>query len=31
MFLLDRESGLLLIDVHSDYNVNFGLRSWITY
>ncbi|CAK67675.1 unnamed protein product (macronuclear) [Paramecium tetraurelia] len=31
MFLLDRECGLLLIDVHRDQYVNFGLRSWINF
>ncbi|CAD8070441.1 unnamed protein product [Paramecium primaurelia] len=31
MFLLDRECGLLLIDIHKDQYVNFGLRSWINF
>ncbi|CAD8128009.1 unnamed protein product [Paramecium sonneborni] len=31
MFLLDRELGLLLIDIHKDLYVNFGMRSWINY
>ncbi|CAD8185889.1 unnamed protein product [Paramecium pentaurelia] len=31
IFLLDKQCGLLLVDVHLDQYINFGLRSWISY
>jgi hypothetical protein len=31
LFLLDKECGLLLIDMHYQTLANFGFKSWITF